>query len=73
MKFSRRLIIASFVFVFAIAVTAFVNMGYASSLACSVGIETASSCGSCGDGFCNPRCGENKFNCPQDCKASPSR
>lgn len=72
MKFSRKLIMASFVFVFAIAITFFVNMGYASSLACSVGIETASSCGRCGDGFCNPRCGETKETCPKDCKGVPS-
>lgn len=73
MKFSRGLIITLAVFVFAIVGTFFVNMGYANSLACSVGIETASNCGRCGDGFCNPRCGENKINCPKDCSASPSR
>ncbi len=24
-------------------------------------------CGKCGDGFCNPSCGENQFTCPRDC------
>lgn len=24
-------------------------------------------CGKCGDGYCNPRCGENEATCPRDC------
>ena len=24
-------------------------------------------CGKCGDGFCNPRCGETPTSCPADC------
>lgn len=24
-------------------------------------------CGRCGDGFCNPRCGETSESCPTDC------
>lgn len=72
MKISKGLILAFAIFVFAIAGTFFVNMGYANSFACSVGIETASTCGKCGDGYCNPRCGENAQNCPKDCKLSPS-
>lgn len=71
MKNSRKLLMVLAIFVFAIVGTVFMNMGYANTLACSVGIETASSCGRCGDGFCNPSCGENKINCPKDCKPSP--
>jgi hypothetical protein len=24
-------------------------------------------CGKCGDGYCNPRCGETATSCPKDC------
>lgn len=27
-------------------------------------------CGRCGDGFCNPSCGENEITCPADCGAT---
>jgi hypothetical protein len=27
-------------------------------------------CGKCGDGYCNPSCGENQFTCPRDCAVS---
>ncbi|MDH3492435.1 MAG: hypothetical protein OEM82_02710 [Acidobacteriota bacterium] len=73
MKLSRRLIVVSAVFVFAVAITLFVNMGYAGTLACKAGIASAASCGKYGDGFCNKRCGENKRNCPQDCSGVPLR
>jgi hypothetical protein len=30
--------------------------------------ETADAmCGKCGDGYCNPRCGETAASCPKDC------
>ncbi|MBA3395208.1 MAG: hypothetical protein H0T89_21345 [Deltaproteobacteria bacterium] len=29
--------------------------------------ETAGACGKCGDGYCNPRCGETATSCPRDC------
>lgn len=29
--------------------------------------EQVARCGKCGDGFCNPSCGENQFTCPRDC------
>lgn len=73
MKYTKSLILVLGLFVFAVVGTFFVNMGYANSLACSVGVETAANCGRCGDGYCNPRCGENAQNCPKDCKGVPSR
>ena len=27
-------------------------------------------CGKCGDGYCNPRCGETATSCPKDCGAT---
>jgi hypothetical protein len=32
----------------------------------------AAFCGRCGDGFCNPRCGETATSCPLDCGATTS-
>jgi len=33
--------------------------------------ETADAmCGKCGDGYCNPRCGETATSCPRDCGAT---
>lgn len=29
--------------------------------------EGVALCGKCGDGYCNPRCGENEYTCPKDC------
>ncbi len=34
------------------------------------GVETAAACGKCGDGYCNPRCGETASSCPRDCGAT---
>ncbi|CAN5855218.1 hypothetical protein BH20ACI4_BH20ACI4_34040 [soil metagenome] len=47
----------------------YVNLSFANNESC----ETAATCGKCGDGYCNPRCGENAQNCPKDCKLSPDR
>jgi hypothetical protein len=32
----------------------------------------AAFCGQCGDGFCNPRCGETAKSCPLDCGSTTS-
>jgi len=29
--------------------------------------DTQERCGRCGDGYCNPSCGESALNCPKDC------
>ena len=29
-------------------------------------------CGKCGDGYCNPRCGETSTSCPRDCGGTTS-
>lgn len=29
--------------------------------------DTEARCGRCGDGYCNPSCGETATNCPRDC------
>lgn len=29
-------------------------------------------CGKCGDGYCNPRCGETATSCPKDCGGTSS-
>jgi hypothetical protein len=29
-------------------------------------------CGRCGDGYCNPSCGETATSCPKDCGATPA-
>lgn len=29
-------------------------------------------CGKCGDGYCNPRCGETATSCPKDCGGTTS-
>ena len=35
--------------------------------------ETADAmCGKCGDGYCNPRCGETATSCPKDCGGTTS-
>ena len=35
--------------------------------------ETADAmCGKCGDGYCNPRCGETATSCPPDCGGTTS-
>jgi hypothetical protein len=32
--------------------------------------DTEAMCGKCGDGYCNPRCGETATSCPKDCGAT---
>ena len=32
----------------------------------------APACGKCGDGYCNPRCGETATSCPRDCGGTTS-
>ena len=38
-----------------------------SSEAPALGDDGGSMCGRCGDGYCNPRCGETATSCPRDC------
>lgn len=40
---------------------------------CTFGADdkaTEAMCGKCGDGFCNPSCGETPTTCPRDCGAT---
>jgi hypothetical protein len=32
--------------------------------------DAGAACGKCGDGYCNPRCGETATSCPKDCGAT---
>lgn len=49
-----------------LAVAAFAPV--ASSADPSASVERGiARCGKCGDGYCNPSCGENQFTCPRDC------
>lgn len=45
----------------------------APALASPVDLDAdVAACGKCGDGYCNPRCGENATNCPRDCGGTTS-
>lgn len=35
-------------------------------------VDDSRACGKCGDGYCNPRCGESATNCPADCGGTTS-
>ncbi len=67
MKISRMLMVFVAAFVIAISSFFYVNSGFADNAACESGRDMASACGKCGDGYCNPRCGETATNCPRDC------
>ncbi len=70
MKITKVLITVMATFVIGIGSAFYVNAG---NIACDLGVDIASKCGKCGDGYCNPRCGENSTNCPRDCGVVTSR
>ena len=63
MKISRIMMIFLAFFVVAIGSAFYVSPQLAEKAAC----EIAGGCGKCGDGYCNPRCGETSTSCPRDC------
>jgi hypothetical protein len=63
MKMSKLLITILTALVLTGGSALYVNSSFANNAAC----EIAGSCGKCGDGYCNPRCGETSKNCPRDC------
>lgn len=71
MKISKMLMAVMATLVIAVGSAFYVNASFVDSAACGTG-DVASKCGKCGDGYCNPRCGENATNCPRDCGGVPS-
>lgn len=71
MKISRMLMVFLATFFIAIGAAFFVNSGWAGNTACAMGVSAA--CGKCGDGYCNPRCGETSKNCPRDCGVTSAK
>jgi hypothetical protein len=62
-------IFASLVMGFGVAFYA--SSGAAGEAFCERGATAAAKCGKCGDGYCNPRCGETAQSCPRDCGGVP--
>lgn len=73
MQISRKLLVFVAAFIFAVGSAFYVNSGFVSNAACEIGLTSASACGKCGDGYCNPRCGETVQNCPRDCGDSSAK
>ena len=73
MKISKLVTGFAAALVIAFGSIVYVNSGFASNNACETGQDlAASACGKCGDGYCNPRCGETATSCPRDCAGVPS-
>ena len=70
MKISRKLMVFAAASVMAVGSAFYVNSGFVSNAACQMGLTSAAACGKCGDGYCNPRCGESATSCPRDCGVS---
>jgi hypothetical protein len=73
MKISRKLLVFAAAFTFAAGSAFYVNSGFVSNAACQIGLTGASACGKCGDGYCNPRCGETATSCPRDCGVTSTK
>lgn len=71
MKISKILMVAVTALFFAGGSAFYVNSSFAGNAGCDASQDVASTCGRCGDGYCNPRCGENAKNCPRDCGGFP--
>ena len=67
MKIKKLLLAVFSVFVLSVGVASYAALSSGTN-ECEV---ASSTCGKCGDGYCNPRCGETKLSCPRDCGGSP--
>ncbi len=74
MKISKVMLGFMVAFVITIGSAFYVNSGFAENAACENGRDiAAATCGKCGDGYCNPRCGETAKTCPRDCGVTSAK
>lgn len=74
MKISKLMLGLMMTFVIALGSAFYVNSSLADNTVCGDGWNIAgAACGKCGDGYCNPRCGETATSCPRDCGVSSSK
>lgn len=66
MKRAKLLLATAMFFMLAIGTGFYAKSAYFNEPMCDA-TASAAACGKCGDGYCNPRCGETAKSCPRDC------